>query len=92
MLSLGCKWPLLKHVICHRRQVLMVLRENQDLNVSFSFKVDGFTCMVFATSNTMKCFSCGAEGHLIRACPERAETVPSVCKDTQVAPVMPRLL
>ncbi|KAI3359593.1 hypothetical protein L3Q82_013785 [Scortum barcoo] len=28
--------------------------------------------MVFATSETMKCFGCGAEGHLIRSCPEGA--------------------
>lgn len=26
--------------------------------------------MVFATSETMKCFGCGAEGHLIRSCPK----------------------
>lgn len=77
MISLGCKSPLLKHVVCHRRQVLMVLRDSDsELNVSFSFRVDGFTYMVFATSETMKCFGCGAEGHLIRACPERVEAAP----------------
>ncbi|KAI3377340.1 hypothetical protein L3Q82_008544, partial [Scortum barcoo] len=73
MLSLGSKSPLLKHVVCHRRQVFMVLRENSaELNLSFNFKVDGFSYMVFATSETMKCFGCGAEGHLIRSCPEGA--------------------
>ncbi|KAI3373012.1 hypothetical protein L3Q82_023446 [Scortum barcoo] len=67
------KSPLLKHVVCHRRQVFMVLRENSaELNLSFNFKVDGFSYMVFATSETMKCFGCGAEGHLIRSCPEGA--------------------
>lgn len=30
------------------------------LNLSLSFKVEGFTYMVFATSDTMKCFDCGA--------------------------------
>ncbi|KAI3363559.1 hypothetical protein L3Q82_012167 [Scortum barcoo] len=51
----------------------MVLRENSDeLNLSFNFKVDGFSYMVFATSETMKCFGCGAQGHLIRSCPEGA--------------------
>ncbi|KAI3351123.1 hypothetical protein L3Q82_005601 [Scortum barcoo] len=48
MLSLGSKSPLLKHVVCHRRQVFMVLRENSaELNLSFNFKVDGFSYMVF---------------------------------------------
>ncbi|KAI3355855.1 hypothetical protein L3Q82_004225 [Scortum barcoo] len=74
MLSLGSKSPLLKHVVCHRRQVFMVLRENSaELNLSFNFKVDGFSYMVFATSETMKCFGCGAEGHLIA--PVRRERV-----------------
>ncbi|KAI3351514.1 hypothetical protein L3Q82_020359 [Scortum barcoo] len=30
----------------------------------------GFNYNVFVTSETMKCFGCGAEGHLTRACPE----------------------
>ena len=74
MVSLGCKSPLLKHVVCHRRQVFIVLKEKTDLNLSFNFKVEGFNYMVFATSETMKCFGCGVEGHLIRSCPERAGT------------------
>ncbi|KAI3357946.1 hypothetical protein L3Q82_016322 [Scortum barcoo] len=53
-----------------RRQVFMVLKDNTaELNLSFNFKVEGFNYMVFATSETMKCFGCGAEGHLIRSCP-----------------------
>ena len=72
MVSLGCRSPLLKHVVCHRRQVFIVLKDKtDDLNLSFNFKVDGFNYMVFATSETMKCFGRGAEGHLIRSCPER---------------------
>ena len=72
MVSLGCRSPLLKHVVCHRRQVFIVLKDKtDDLNLSFNFKVDGFNYMVFATSETMKCFGCGVEGHLIRSCPER---------------------
>ena len=72
MVLLGCKSAQLKHVVCHRRQVYMILNENKDLNLTFSFKVDGFNYTVFATSDKMKCFECGAEGHLIRSCPERA--------------------
>lgn len=39
----------------------MVLKDmSASLNLSLSFKVEGFTYMVFATSDTMKCFDCGA--------------------------------
>lgn len=69
--SLGCKSVLLKHV-CHRRQVFMILKDNAgELNLSFTFKIEGFNYMVFASSESMKCFGCGGEGHLIRSCPER---------------------
>lgn len=27
--------------------------------------------MIFASSENMKCFGCGAEGHIIRSCPEK---------------------
>ena len=70
MVSLGCKSPKLKHVVSHRRQVFMILKErNTDLSLSFSFKVDGFNYVVFVSSETMKCFGCGGEGHLVRSCP-----------------------
>ena len=70
MVSLGSKSPKLRHVVSHRRQVFMVLKDNtRDLNLSFSFKVEGFNYMVFVSSETMKCFECGEEGHLVRSCP-----------------------
>ncbi|CAF92714.1 unnamed protein product, partial [Tetraodon nigroviridis] len=70
MVSLGCKSPKLKHVVCHRRQVMMILQDKQsDLNLSFSISVEGFNYMVFASSESMRCFGCGAEGHQVRSCP-----------------------
>uniref|UniRef100_A0A0S7EW84 YTX1 n=1 Tax=Poeciliopsis prolifica TaxID=188132 RepID=A0A0S7EW84_9TELE len=81
MVSLGCKSALLKHVVCHRRQVFMILKDMaNELSLSFNFKVDGFNYVVFASSENMKCFGCGAEGHIIRACPEKL-------KNTQVVNV-----
>ncbi|KAF7653674.1 hypothetical protein LDENG_00079810 [Lucifuga dentata] len=72
MVSLGCKSPLMKHIMCHRRQIFMILKDNsEELNLSFNFRIDGFNYMVFATSETMKCFACGMEGHLICLCPEK---------------------
>ncbi|KAI3351100.1 hypothetical protein L3Q82_005669 [Scortum barcoo] len=54
-----------------RRQVYMILKDaDSHLNLTLNFKVDGFNYNVFVTSETMKCFGCGAEGHLTRACPE----------------------
>ncbi|KAG9283734.1 hypothetical protein AMEX_G2536 [Astyanax mexicanus] len=70
---LGCKSHLLKHVVSFRRRVFMVLNDNaEELNLALRFKIDGFDYVVFATTETMKCFGCGAEGHLVRSCPERA--------------------
>lgn len=61
-IPLGCKSPLLKHVVCFRRQVYMVLNKAEDeMN------------MAFKSSDTMKCFTCGMEGHTKRACPARIE-------------------
>ena len=68
----GCKSPLLKHVVSHRRQVLMILNKaDEDINLVFSVRVDDFNYTVYANSGTLKCFKCGVEGHLARACPER---------------------
>lgn len=74
-IALGCKSPLLKHVVSFRRQVYMILKNNADeLNLSFNVKVEDFNYTVYATSESiMKCFGCGKIGHLIRACPEKME-------------------
>ncbi|KAL0151799.1 hypothetical protein M9458_052893 [Cirrhinus mrigala] len=71
-IPLGCKSPLLKHVVCFRRQVYMVLKNDaEDLNVTFKFRIDGFDYVVFATSDTMKCFRCGKQDHIRSACTEK---------------------
>ncbi|KAL6481018.1 hypothetical protein MHYP_G00090980 [Metynnis hypsauchen] len=78
MIPLGCKSPLLKHVVCFRRQIYMILKNGvEEVNVAFKFRIDDFDYVVFATSDSMKCFGCGQEGHLRRSCPEKAEEGPS---------------
>lgn len=50
----------------------MILK-NEDLNIAVRFKVEGFHYTISATTEAMKCFGCGQEGHLVHSCPERAQ-------------------
>ncbi|TKS66119.1 Transposon TX1 uncharacterized 82 kDa protein ORF 1 [Collichthys lucidus] len=72
MLS-GCKSPLLRHVVSHRRQLFMILNNKaEEFNYRFIVRVEDCDYVLFATSSAAKCFGCGEEGHLANACPSRA--------------------
>ncbi len=79
-IPLGCKSPLVKHLVSFRRQVFMILKNGEDeLDLVFKFKIDGFDYAVFASSDTtIKCYGCKKIGHLIRSCPDKVNksTVP----------------
>lgn len=78
MVLLGCKSLKSKHVVCHQRQVCMVLKDAENhLNLTLNFRIEGFN-VVFVTSDTMKWFRCGAEGHLIRACSKPGRRKPGI--------------
>ncbi|TWW74341.1 hypothetical protein D4764_14G0003420 [Takifugu flavidus] len=73
MLS-GCKSPLLRYVVSHYRQVHMILNNRaKEFNYRFIVRVDDFDYTLFATSSALKCFNCGEEGHMARACPSCAD-------------------
>lgn len=72
-IALNCKSVQLKHVVTFRRQVYMILNNGQELNLALKFRIDDFDYVIYVTSETMKCFKCGQEGHHVRACPENEE-------------------
>ncbi|KAL1256649.1 hypothetical protein QQF64_012194 [Cirrhinus molitorella] len=52
----------------------MVLNDSrEELDLTFNLKHDKFNYVIFATTNNMKCLSCGEFGHLVRACPRRED-------------------
>lgn len=55
-------------MLCHRHKVHIILNNRQgEFNVQFHIKVDDFHYIVYATSETMRCFG---YGH-VRSCPEK---------------------
>lgn len=73
-ITLNCKSAQLKHVVSFRRQVYMILEnESAELNLAIKFRIDDFDYVIYATSETMRCFKCRQGGHLARDCPENVE-------------------
>lgn len=54
----------------------MILKsKTEELSVAFKFKVDGYYYVVFASSETLRCFGCRQEGHLRRFCKKKTENI-----------------
>lgn len=81
-IPVGCKSPLLKHVVSFRRQLYMILKNDmEELNIVLKFRIEGFDYVIFATTETMKCFRCNKQGHLARSCPEQVASFQSDVQD-----------
>lgn len=72
MIPLGCKNESLKHVLSFRRQVFMFLNA-PTLNVSFHCVYEGKSYMLYANAGELRCYGCGAVGHVRLTCPQREE-------------------
>lgn len=71
---LGCKNNALKHVTSFRRQVFMFLQApTKFLEVSFRIQHEESSYMIFATTESMRCFECGDLGHKKLFCPHRKQ-------------------
>ncbi|XP_056593934.1 probable crossover junction endonuclease EME2 isoform X2 [Triplophysa dalaica] len=84
MIPLGCKNPQIKHVMSFRRQAFMILNPQSDsLNLSVKLNIDGKDYTIFISSDSMRCFICGAFGHIRQTCPNRDR--PAVSDVTRAA-------
>ncbi|XP_034002053.1 glutamic acid-rich protein-like [Trematomus bernacchii] len=48
---------------------MILNKRDEELNLVLSLRMDDFNYVLFVNSGTAKCFGCGEEGHLARACP-----------------------
>lgn len=72
---LGCKNSALKHVTSFRRQVFMFLQApTKFLDISFRVQHGESSYLIFATTESMRCFECGDLGHKKLLCPHRKQT------------------
>jgi len=72
-IPLGCKNAALKHVLSFRRHVYMFLSSpTKTLDVSFRIPHGESSYMVYASTETLRCFECGDIGHKRFTCPHKA--------------------
>lgn len=71
---LGCKDAALKHVLSFRRMVYMFLSSpERTLEASFRVTHGESSFMVYASSESLRCFECGDLGHKRFSCPKKTE-------------------
>ncbi|CAM4595674.1 unnamed protein product [Lepidochelys kempii] len=72
-LPLGCKDPILRHVLSFRRQVQLlpppVARDGEALKGSFLVPYQGARYRVYYSTGEARCYLCQSAGHVRRDCP-----------------------
>jgi hypothetical protein len=71
-ISLGCKNENLKHVRSFRRQIYLLLdNDNNGLDGAvLNFNYDGRRYRVYLSTDEIQCFNCFEKGHIRRNCPK----------------------
>lgn len=79
---LRCKNAALKHVLSFRRQVFMFLNSpERTLDVSFRVTYEESSFMVYASTDSMRCYECGDVGHKRLTCPHKDEQRASTSRE-----------
>lgn len=73
-IPLGCKDRKVHHVWSFRRQIFMYLKNSdQSLDVNFRVRHGDSSYIVFASTDSLRCFECGDIGHKKYACPHNGK-------------------
>lgn len=82
MIPLGCKNAALRHVLSFRRHVFMFLNSpERTLEASFRVFHGENSYMVYASTDSLRCFECGDLGHKRFACPHKVEQRAATSRD-----------
>ena len=85
MIPLGCKNANLRHILSFRRQIYMFLNpDSPTLDLTFRVRHGESSFVVFASTDSLRCFECGDVGHKKRSCPhKRSENASSEGQNKQ---------
>ncbi len=74
IIAIGSKSSLLKHVVSFQRYVYMILKDiTEELDLTLNFSHESFNYVIYVTTNSMKCFGCKENGHLVCDCPRKVD-------------------
>ena len=73
MIPLGCKNANLRHILSFRRQIYMFLNpDSPTLDLTFRVRHGESSFVVFASTDSLRCFECGDVGHKKRSRPHKS--------------------